>query len=100
MTAVKIASAGFGLFSGLLMGNIFPASFEVAPANTRASAVAFLNFCGAMLSGFAPLLGGRWRQTIGIEGLLSYTAIAYLVVAGLLLFTIKRHFKRDYERIH
>lgn len=97
---IRIASAGFGLFSGLLMGNVFAASFEVAPANTRASAVAFLNFSGAMLSGFAPLLGGRWRQTIGIEGLLSYTAFAYVVGAGLLLFTIKRFFRGDFKRIH
>lgn len=96
----RAAAAGFGLFSGLLMGNVFAASFEVVPSNTRASAVAFLNFCGAALSGFAPLLGGAWRATLGIEGLLVYTAFAYLAGGILLLATIRWLFPRDYERIH
>ena len=39
LTVTRIAAAAFGLFSGLLMGNIFPAAFEVVPVGTRASAV-------------------------------------------------------------
>ena len=38
LSVTRIAAASFGLFSGLLMGNIFPAAFEVVPADTRASA--------------------------------------------------------------
>ena len=57
MMATRIAAAGFGLFSGLLIGNIFPAAFEVVPADTRASAVGILNFFGAIMSGFAALFG-------------------------------------------
>ena len=91
---------GFGLFSGFLMGNIFPAAFEVVPADTRASAVGLLNFCGALVSGFAPLLGGMWKRTIGIEALLSATAGAYLVGAVLVVAGIKFLFPRDYARIH
>jgi len=98
--ATRLAAMGFGLFSGLLMGNIFPAAFEVVPADTRASAVGFLNFCGALISGFAPLMGGAWRQTVGIDGLLFYTAIAYFISALLLAAGIKFLFPRDYEKIH
>ncbi len=97
---LQIGAVGFGLFSGLCMGNIFPAAFEVVPANTRASAVGFLNFCGAVISGFAPLLGGAWRKTIGIEALMGYTAIAYALGAVALIIGIRTVFPRDYARIH
>ncbi len=100
LAATRLAAIGFGLFSGFLMGNIFPAAFEVVPADTRASAVGFLNFCGALVSGFAPLLGGLWKRTIGIESLLSATAAAYLVGAALVIAGIRFLFPRDYARIH
>jgi MFS transporter, Spinster family, sphingosine-1-phosphate transporter len=68
--ATRLAAGAFGLFSGLLMGNIFPAAFEIIPADTRASAVGILNFFGATVSGFALLFGGIWKKSLGIEGLL------------------------------
>lgn len=100
LMATRLAAVGFGLFSGLCIGNIFPAAFEVVPADTRASAVGVLNFCGAVISGFAPLLGGAWRQTLGIEMLLACTAAAYVVGAGVLMLGIRFWFHRDYARIH
>lgn len=84
LTVTRVAAAGFGLFSGLLMGNIFPAAFEMVPLDTRASAVGVLNFCGGMMSGVATLFGGLWKKTLGIDRLLSLTAIAY-VLAGIAL---------------
>lgn len=100
LIATRIAAVGFGLFSGLCIGNIFPAAFEVVPADTRASAVGVLNFCGALVSGFAPLLGGVWRQTFGIEILLACTATAYMVGSCVLVLGIRFWFHRDYARIH
>lgn len=95
-----IAAVGFGLFSGFLIGNIFPAAFEVVPADTRASAVGVLNLCGGLLSGLAPLVGGMWMRTAGLERLLSYTAIAYLAGAAIVIFGIMKLFNRDYARVH
>ena len=97
LTGTRIAAAAFGLFSGLLMGNIFPAAFEVVPANTRASAVGILNFCGAIMSGFATLFGGLWKQSLGIDRLLSITALAYLAAGIALIAGIKRLFPRDFQ---
>jgi MFS family permease len=98
--ATRVAAAAFGLFSGLLMGNIFPAAFEIIPADTRASAVGILNFFGAAVSGFALLFGGMWKQTLGIEGLLGWTALAYLLAGLALTAGIKLLFPRDFARIH
>lgn len=95
-----IAAALFGLFSGFLMGNIFPAAFEVVPADTRASAVGCLNFCGALVSGFAPLVVGVWKKELGIERLLTYTSILYIATALVLIAGIKLLFVRDYQRVH
>jgi MFS family permease len=95
-----VSAGAFGLFSGFFMGNIFPAAFEVAPADTRASAVGLLNFFGALVSGFAPLIGGMWKKTIGIERLLTYTSIVYIVAAIVLIVGIQILFRRDYLRAH
>jgi MFS family permease len=98
--ATCISAAAFGLFSGFFMGNIFPAAFEVVPADTRASAVGLLNFFGALVSGFAPLVGGTWKKTVGIERLLSYTSLLYLLAAVVLILGIRTLFRRDYMRAH
>jgi MFS family permease len=95
LVATRIAAACFGLFSGLLMGNIFPAAFEVVPADTRASAVGILNFCGAIMSGFAALFGGLWKQTLGIDRLMSLTALAYFAAGIALIIGIKTWFTHD-----
>ena len=92
----RIAAAAFGLFSGLLIGNIFPAAFEVVPEDTRASAVGVLNFCGGLMSGFATLFGGLWKTTLGIDRLLTITAIGYSLAGVLLIVGIKLLFPRDF----
>ena len=99
LALTRVAAAGFGLFSGFFMGNIFPAAFEVVPADARASAVGVLNLFGAVVSGFATLFGGLWKKTLGIPALLSYTGLAYALSALLIVAGIRFLFRRDYERV-
>lgn len=96
---VTLASACYGIFSGFFMGNIFPASFEVVTLARRATAVGFLNFFGALVSGFAPWLGGELRESIGIEKLLATTGLIYLLGAILLVVCIRFFFHHDHTRI-
>ncbi|MCA9181178.1 MAG: MFS transporter [Planctomycetales bacterium] len=98
LQATCMAAAAFGLFSGFFIGNVFPAAFEVVPGDTRASAVGLLNFFGALVSGFAPLVGGTWKETIGIEQLLTYSAYAYLAAAFLLILGICTLYPIDFAR--
>jgi len=93
----RIAATGFGLFSGLFIGNIFPAAFDVVSADARATAVGVLNLFAAIMSGFATLFGGLWKQTLGIDRLLSITAVAYLAVAAALIVGIRSLFPRDHH---
>ena len=99
LAVTRVAAAGFGLFSGFFMGNIFPAAFEVVPADARASAVGVLNLFGAVVSGFATLFGGLWKKTLGIPALLSGTGLAYAVSALLIVAGIRFLFRHDYERV-
>ena len=90
----------FGLFSGFFMANIFRRHSRLCPRHAAHRLSAVLNLFGAVVSGFAPLFGGMWKKTVGIERLLSYTALVYLLGALLLTAGIKLLFQRDYQRIH
>ena len=95
LVQVRLAAMAFGLFSGLLMGNIFPSAFEVIPDQFRATAVGVLNLFGGLVSGFATLFGGLWKSTVGIDRLLSLTGAAYFGAGLLLLVGILVLFPRD-----
>ena len=96
----KMAAHGLGLSAGLFIANVAAASFDVVPADTRASAVGFLNLIGALISGFGALLGGLWKQSVGINNLMTYSSIGCVVAGLILILTIKVHFERDYDRVH
>jgi MFS family permease len=97
LTELRLAAVAFGLSSGLFMGNIFPAAFEVVPKNSRATAVGILNLFGGLMSGFATLFGGLWKSTLGIDGLMTLTALAYFAAGLLLIFGVYRLFPKDYR---
>jgi MFS family permease len=95
LVQVRWAAVAFGLFSGLMMGNIFASAFEVIPNRFRATAVGILNLFGGLVSGFATLFGGLWKSTLGIDRLLTLTGMAYFGVGILLLVAILVVFPRD-----
>lgn len=98
LLVTRLAATGFGLFSGLFIANIFPAAFDVISSGARATAVGMLNFFGAVMSGFATLFGGMWKETLGIDRLLTITAVAYLMAAAALILAIQCLFLRDHHR--
>lgn len=96
----KVAAVAFGLVGGLALANLYISAFDVVPADTRASAVAVMNLAAYLTSGFAPLLTGVWKQSIGIHRMMSYTSVL-LVAAALVLFAAARFLvPADYKRVH
>ncbi len=96
LAGARLAAVGFGFFSGFVTGNQAAATFDVVPPRLRASAIGLLNLAAALVSGFAPLLGGLARSTIGVDRVMSFTAVMYLLTGLLLLYGILRHFERDH----
>nr|MCU0708239.1 MFS transporter [Pirellula sp.] len=89
---------GYGFCSGWMIGNIFPAAFDVVPVSSRGAVVGILNLFGAALSGFAPLAVGTWKETVGFSGMLGVAAAAYGIAAILLVLTLFTFFGKDWER--
>jgi len=100
LSFTKLAAVRLGIGSGVFMANIVVSAFEVVPSDTRASAVGGLNLIGAFVSGFAALLGGMSKGTLGIHGLMTYGAVACLGAAVLLAMGIRIYFQKDCDRVH
>ncbi|MFM7930864.1 MAG: hypothetical protein ACKO9Q_24415, partial [Pirellula sp.] len=83
---------------GWMIGNIFPAAFEVVRTDQRGLAVGILNLFGALLSGFAPLMVGQWKETLGLPGMIHYATIAYGIASFLLLIAILFTVPREIDR--
>jgi sugar phosphate permease len=82
------------------MANLYISSFDVVPSDTRASAVAFMNLAAYLTSGFAPLVTGMWKESIGIHRMMSSASVLLVAAALLLLGGIKFLFPADYKRVH
>ncbi len=95
----RLAAIGAGLGSGLVIANLIASSFEVVPSDTRASAVGCLNLV-TFVSGFASLLGGMWKDSVGIHRMMSYASLICVASALILVVAIKYYFQRDYARVH
>jgi len=96
----KLAAIAFGLVGGLTMANLYISSFDIVPADTRASAVAFMNLAAYLTSGFAPLLTGLSKQSLGIHSMMSYAALLMVAAALVQFAAIKWLFSSDYQRVH
>jgi MFS family permease len=94
----QVAMAGFGFGSGLAISNFFASCFEVVPSGARATAVGILNLLGGFISGFASLLGGLLKKSVGIHVLTSGAALLCLAMGALLILGTRRCFLEDFNR--
>ena len=100
LLVTKLAAVAFGLVGGLALANLYISSFDIVPADTRASAVAFMNLAAYLTSGFAPLVTGVWKRELGIHRMLSCTSLLLIAAAVLLFLAIRYLVPDDYERVH
>lgn len=93
----RMAAIGFGFFVGFVTGNQVACAFDVVPASLRASTTGVLNLVGATMAGFAPFLGGLSRKTIGVDRLMSFSALLFLASGILVIYGTRRHFDTDHR---
>ena len=93
----RIAAIGFGFFVGFITANQAACAFDVVPPSLRASTTGVLNLVGASVAGFAPFLGGLSRKTIGVDSLMSLSALLFLASGILVIYGTRRHFNKDHQ---
>ncbi len=78
---------GWGIVRGLFQSNTFTSLFDVVPAESRASAVGFVNVFAYVIGSFAPVLFGFISHRWGVRGFeVGFASLgALLVVAAAMM---------------
>jgi MFS family permease len=87
---LKLSTAGFGLFGGCMMGNVYPATYDVVDHRNYGFAIGVLNLFGGMAGGSAIFLAGLWKASIGIGPLMIGAAV--FSVAGAVALPVSPGF--------
>jgi hypothetical protein len=99
LSILKLSSAAFGLFSGMMMANVFASAYDVISTRNYGFAAGTLNMIGGVAGGASIFLTGRWKESLGIHTLMGAGALAAAVSAVLLMIVANKEFARDRERI-
>jgi sugar phosphate permease len=87
---------GWGIVRGLFQSNTFTSIFDVVPAESRASAVGFVNVFAYVIGSFAPVLFGFISHRWGVRGFeVGFASLGALLVvaAAMMAFSYFRLFK-------
>jgi len=90
----RLFSAAFGLFSGLLAGNVFAAAYDVTGNENRGLAGGVLNMTGGLASASMIYLAGIWKDSIGFAGMVVWMMCVSLAAAVVLALVAGRAFRR------
>jgi len=97
LVLTRVAAIAFGFGVGFITGNQAACAFDVVPASLRASTTGMLNLIGATVAGFAPFLGGLSRKTIGVNRLMTFSALLFLASGVFVIYGTRRHFAVDHR---
>ena len=88
---------GWGIVRGLFQSNTFTSLFDVVPAESRASAVGFVNVFAYVIGSFAPVLFGFISHRWGVRGFeVGFASLGALLVvaAAMMSFSCFRLFEK------
>ena len=88
---------GWGIARGLFQSNTFTSIFDVVPAESRASAVGFVNVFAYVIGSFAPVIFGFISHRWGVKGFeAGFASLGVLLVAaaGMMAYSYFRLFER------
>ena len=75
---------GWGIARGLFQSNTFTSLFDVVPAESRASAVGFVNVFAYVIGSFAPVLFGFISHRWGVKGFeVGFASLGALLVVAV-----------------
>ena len=97
--SLKLASAAFGLLSGLMVANVFACAYDVIQEHHYGFGAGVLNMIGGLAGGAGILVAGLLKETIGIAGLIGWAAVATAIAASVMLLTAATRFDTDRRRI-
>ncbi len=95
LALLKIASAGFGFFAGLMMSNIIASAYDVIAASNYGFGAGALTMIGGLAGGLAIYSVGRWKEPLGVETLMACGSAAGVLSALLLAIVVAAQFDRD-----
>ena len=100
LTLVKFALICWGFFKGVYDSNIFAATFDVIPAETRGTVSGLMNCVGWLVGGgLAPVLIGFAALYVSLGNAMALSSVVYLVAGGLLLWTMMYFLADDTRRL-
>lgn len=90
---------GFGFFKGFFDGNGPPAIYDVVHPGSRSFAYGIYNSISGISSGFAVLLVGTLKDSLGLGNLLASLAVLYFVSAAILWVATVRYLPGDVAKL-
>ncbi|MEO6758195.1 MAG: MFS transporter, partial [Saprospiraceae bacterium] len=90
----RVASVGFGLFSGLLAANAFAAAYDVIGSGNRGLGGGLLNMMGGLSSAGMIYMAGIWRETVGFAAVVLWM-MGVSIASALLLAWVATRYKRE-----
>jgi MFS family permease len=99
LSLMKLFAAGFGLFAGLVLFNVFAAAYDVTAKRNYGFATGVLNSFPGYVSGTAIFLAGALKESVGILKLMQWGALGATLMAVVLLAVVIRNFDREHSRI-
>ena len=91
-----VASAcSFGLFSGLMISNIFAAAYDVVVPQNYGFSAGLLNLAGGLAGGAGILGAGLWKDSAGISAVIAFTGAAAVLAGIVLALVVVRWFPAE-----
>jgi MFS family permease len=98
LNLLKLCAAGFGFFAGLFIANNMASIFDVTAERNYGFATGVLNVIGGIAGAGATLLVGLWKQSIGMETMMAWAALATAISGVTLVSVARSQFRRDHEK--
>jgi MFS family permease len=97
LSAAVTSACSFGLFSGLMMSNVFAAAYDVVEPKDYGFSAGLLNLAGGLAGGAGILGAGVWKESAGISTVAASTGAAAVIAGIVLALVVARRFPAEWR---